>query len=136
MSKALETRVFSLERNFDKFKMEFEDRGKAHAANAEAMRQFSADNLRISEANTKLVEVVAKQSDEITRIKTESAFLTMATADLKEFARSVLDRMDSMEKSIAAMVVRDSTLKWAAKFILQSATFAGILIGIIQYFLK
>lgn len=143
MSKALENRVDNLERSVQGieqsqkvFEHKFDERGQKHEKYAQVMAEYTSDYLRFSEANTELAKTVARQNEEITRIKTEAAFSTLAISEFKDLGKNILNRMDSIEKTIAAMVVRDSTLKWVAKFVLQAFTFAGILISIIQYFFK
>lgn len=142
MAKALENRIDNLERSVHSieqsqkvFERKFDERGQKHEKYSQVMAEYTSDYLRFTEANSELAKTVARQNDEISRIKTEAAFSTLAIQEFKDLGKNILNRMDSIEKTIAAMVVRDSTFKWIAKFILQATTFAGILIGIIKYFM-
>jgi len=142
MSKTLANRVDDLERSVvaiehtqNVFYDKFEERGKKHDKYAQVMADYTSDYLRFAETNTKLSETVARQNDEINRIKTEAAFSTLAIQEFKDLGKNILIRMDSIEKTITAMVVRDSTLKWIAKLIVQAITLTGILIGIAKYFI-
>lgn len=143
MAKALENRIDNLERSVHSieqsqkvFERKFDERGQKHEKYSQVMAEYTSDYLRFTEANSELAKTVARQNDEISRIKTEAAFSTLAISEFKELGKNIINRMDSIEKAIAAMVVRDSTLKWIGKFILQAATFTAILISIIQYFFK
>lgn len=143
MSKTLANRVDDLERSVvaiehtqNVFYDKFEERGKKHDKYAQVMADYTSDYLRFSEANNELAKTVSRQNEEITRIKTEAAFSTLAIAEFKDLGKDILGRMASIEKTIGSMVMRDSFFKWVGKFILQAATFTGILISIIQYFFK
>lgn len=140
MTKALANRVDNLERSVGNlehtqkvFYDKFEERGKKHEQYAKVMAEYTSDYLRFAETNTKLSETVTRQNEEINRIKTEAAFSTLAIQEFKDLGKNILNRMDSIEKTIAAMVIRDSTLKWIAKLIVQAITLAGVLIGIAKY---
>lgn len=92
-------------------------RKSTHDKNAEIMREFSQDNLRLSEQNTQQAREIAelKTNHAITKVTTEQ-FTTLVTK-MDKLINNLRADMNEIKLSMAKSAGGESMLKWVAKLI-------------------